>query len=442
MKTEKSSFISKGLIAIVFSMIALVVNGQTLDTSIVKTRNLKNEDILFVESSIGDITVKTWDKNELRVEYTIYVEADSKKELAAFTRKFNQAVEDQIREESAGKVYAALPFKSLSINGSDVRMTFKDNNEKFELKKFKCSLLVNMPAVNSLNLKSNFNKVAIENLLGDATIEVNSTGFMMGNCKALNLKANFSKEMKIGNVVSAVVNINSCDLKAGKIESDLSLKSNFSHIEIEKIGNKAEIVLNSSSFEASDIKILDLKGNFIRTFKAANIDQAKISLNSSEFEASKINTADVERTTFSTIKITDAGEIKIGASSSSTFSIDNVNSIESESSSFSTFNINQLKSRFRTISRSGNVQIKNVLSGFEEIDIDGTFVDINMHIAETSNYLFSADLVFPNYNISGLNFDNHEKDMSHELIRGSKGKKELATSKVNLKCQSCKITVN
>jgi len=442
MKTGKFSFIFKGLSALIFSLLTLTSSGQVLDSSIVKTKDLKKEDIIFLESSIGDINVKTWDKNELRVEYIIYAEAKSQKELSSFRNKFKQAIEDQIKNNDQGKVYASMPFNTIQINGSLVKMTFKDDNEKFELKELKCTLLVSMPAINSLNLRSNFNKVSIENLNSDATIEVNSTHFKMGDCKSLNLKANFSKDMQIGNMESAIMNINSCDLKTGKIETDLSLKSNFSHIEIEKVGNKADLVLNSSSFETTDIKMLDIKGNFIRNFKAANIEQAKISLNSSEFEAARINSVSIDRSNFSTITINEAGNIQIAASSSSKFLIDQVNSIESVSCSFSTFNINNLKNRFKTTANSGNVQIKNISAGFDEININGSFVDIDMHVAENSNYLISADLAFPNYNFSDLVYENHEKDMSHELIKGSKGNIQLATSKINLICRSCKITLN
>jgi hypothetical protein len=442
MKTGKFSFIFNGLCALIFSMFTLTSSGQVLDSSIVKTRDLKKEDIIFLESSIGDINVKTWNKNELRVEYIIYAEAKSQKELSSFRNKFKQAIEDQIKNNDQGKVYASMPFNTIQINGSSVKMTFKGDNEKFELKELRCTLLVSMPEVNSLNLRSSFNKVSIENLNSDVTIEINSTHFKMGDCKSLNLKANFSKDMEIGNIGSALLNINSCDLKTGRIETDLSLKSNFSHIEIEKIGNKADLVLNSSSFETTDIKKLNFKGNFVRNFKANTIDSAKISLTSSEFEVDKISRIDIDRTSFSNFRIGEADNIQIGASSSSKFLIDQVNSIESPSCSFSSFNINNLKNRFKTTAHSGNVQIKHIFSGFDEININGSFVDIDMHVAENSNYLISADLTFPNYNFSDLVYENHEKDISHELIIGSKGNKQLASSKINLLCQSCKITIN
>lgn len=442
MKTRKYNLVFKGLIPVLFSILTAGSFGQVLDSSIVKSRILNKEDVLFLESSIGDIDIRTWDKSELKVEYIIYAEARSEKDLSLFRDKFSKSVEDQLKEAGNGKVYASLPFNSITMNNTKVEITFKNDIRKYELRELKVTLSVYMPKVNPLNVRTSFIKLTIENLNANATIKINSTELKMGDCKELDINASFSKNMKIGNVESAKMEINSCDLGMGTIKTDLTLKSSFSHIDIEKIGNEANMVLNSCTLETTDIKFLDIKGSFIRNFKVNNIEKARINLNSSQFEANNINTIEADKITFTTLRINEVNDIQIASSSSSTFSLDRVTSLASTNSSFSAFNINNLKSRFKTSANSGNVQIKNVLTGFEEINIDGRFVTIDVHAAENCNYMISADLVFPDYNFSNIFYKNHEKDMSHEVINGWKGSEQTTTSRINLKCQSCKITLN
>ena len=442
MKARKRGFIFKAFASVALMAITYNVFCQSLDTTIVKTRHIGREDVLYAANMIGDIDVKTWDKNEIKVEYIISAEANADNELSAFIKQLIKSIEDQQKEVTPGKVTVNYPIRNIHINGRKTDITFNNSNKEYTLRDLKCSLLIHMPAVNSLNVRSSFKKVTIENLAADATVDLNSAQLVMGDCRVLNLKASFAAHMKIGNVESAKMDINSSSIEMGTVKSDIIIKSSFSNFDIGNIGNSADFDLNSSSLQATDIKNLNLHGSFIRNFKVNNVEKVTLSLNSSEFEASKAETVEANKTSFSTIRINDVNNIKIASASSSSFSLGQVGTLVSDNCSFTKFNIEKLKKSFDTNANSGNVQILNVLTGFEAIKIKGNFVSIDLHVEEKCSYLVSADLTFPNYTISGLQIRNREKDMSHEVIDGWKGNKDQASSKIDLKCSSCNITIN
>jgi hypothetical protein len=442
METRRFNLIFKSIILLTLLTLPLRSSGQAIDTTIVKTTAVDKSDVIYISSSIGDIDVKTWDKKEVKVEYVISAAAKTVAELNAFSKRLIHDIGEQQKPASAGKISVAFPFRNINRNNRSVELTFREDDERFRLQDLKCSLIVYIPKANSINVKSNFNKLTIDNLEADVKIDAGSVRMTMGDCKNLDLEANFSNNMKIGNVENAKMNLNSCELEMGAIRNNLDLKSSFSHFDIEKIGNEAIVSLNSCSFVSTDLKSLDLKGSFIRNFKVNNIEKAKINLNSSEFEAGRINSLEADKLAFTTFKLGEVGNLNIGNSSSSTFTIEKAGVVEAGSSSFTKFTLNTLSKSFKSKSNSGNVQINNILSGFDEIDINGTFVTIGINAAEGAEFQLSADMTFPNYNFNNILYQNHIKDMSHEVISGRRGNNKEALSKINLNCQSCRISID
>ena len=441
MNTKKYSSAFKIMVIITGLLITANTYCQSSDASIVKTTTLGKNDVVYVRNPALDVDINTWDRNVLKIEYQLSVKAGSEEDIRDFYSAFQEALTRQFKDAGSGDVYANVQFSSYTRNNDKTKLKIKGDDHVYNLEKFDGSIVIYMPKSNSLNAKTSFHKLNIEDLGADATIDISSAGLTMGNCRKLDLKASFSKNMKIGKTESAKMSLNSSDVEMEAIESDLDLEANFSNIEIAGIGNKAELDLNSSSMETSDIGSLDLKGSFIRSFTANNIGIAGISINSSKFEAKKITTVNVGKITFSTLKIDETGNIDIGTSSSSKFYFESANSIKAASCSFSDFEIGNLSRLFTLVAQSGNVKLNNVGKGFDKIDINGTFLTTSIHVFPGSSYLISADMSFPDYDFGNINIKSHQKDMSHEKIEGWKGS-DKSNSGINLNCQSCRITVD
>ncbi len=416
-------------------------SGQVVDTTIVRMTSPGKNDIVCIRNPWFDVKVETWDKSDLKIEYQLSVEAGSKKEIRAFLNAFNNSLNKQTGEVKSGRLNANVQFREYSNTFNRIHLKFSDDESTYTLEKLEGNLIIYMPKTSPLDAKTSFRKLNIGNLDADATVVISSSILTMGNCKKLVLESSFSNNMETGKAESAEMKLNSSSLDMGGIAGDLSLEANFSNIAIGAIGNKAKVKLNSSSFKTGDLKSLELNGSFIRSFRANNIDNATISLNSSNFEARKILSLIVEKISFSTIKSEDLADLAIGSSSSSKFFIENSGSVKVQSCSFSNFEITHLSKLFTISANSGSINIENIARGFEKIDIKGNFLTANLHTAEGCEYFFTGDMTFGHCDFGDLNIRKDIKEMSHQVIEGWKGSKEVASPVISVKCQSCKVNL-
>ncbi len=440
MKTKRYGSIFNGLSLALFILWSIHASGQELDTTIIGTKPVGKDIVIYVRNHVGDVEVKTWNKDEVKIEYRFNLVARSKEEATAFYNALKGYISKQLNTTGT-KLNVSYPFRNYVKNDNKVEIKLNSGDNKYLLKELKTNTIIYMPVFNMLEAHCNFCKLTIENLGANASLDINSCELITGNFKDLNLKASFSKNMIIGNVDRAEMDINSSSFKTGAIQSSLQLKSSFSSGVTGNIGKEAILDLNSSSFESGDIPVLNLKGSFIRNFIISRVNTAKISVNSSDLNFENISKLEVPDVSFSTLTVKSVDEVKINTSSSTTFSFDHVQSLESARCSFTNFNIWKLKDRFATNSNSGSNTIKNIMERFREISITGSFVTTAIQVAPESSFNLAADLTFPNYTFDKVTIQNREKDMNHEVLKGVKGNASQGSSLIQLNCQSCKITL-
>lgn len=441
MKKIKLNLIFNSLIVILILVSTSQGFSQTIDKTIVNSTSIASSVIVEVRGSSYDVTINTWDKNEVKAEIFIHAEAKSDEELNSFINALEAAMANQFKFKS-GNLKVSLPFRKFQQNNQKIEIELESNSKTYHLKKFKASMVINMPKQNQLEAKSSFGKLNIGNLNANADITVSSSQLEMGDCKNIKLNASFARNIKVGNVENADLKISSSDLLIGEIRNNVNLQASFSGLNIGKIGNKANLSLSSSTFETSDIKVLELSASFVRRFKMRNADKVSMKLSSSEFEASIIKILEISGISFSKLNIDQLGTLNAPACSSSKFYINKANTIEVKNSSFSDFYINSLKNSFTTKANSGSIHLTNVANGFDKIAINGQFVSIDIGVEENANYLISADLEFPNYNFKEITFQNRNKDLSKETFNGWKGSNKNASSEISFNCKSCNIRLN
>lgn len=431
------------LIAFSFLLFAGVTlsKAQKIDTVITRTAIIGSQDIVYVSSSMSDTEIRTWDKNELKVEYSLSIDANSAEDLREFLSKMTSELGGQLKNVKDGRVHANVKFTSIMKNNKNITVQFADDNKKYKLTEYESGLVVYMPAGNRLDLNSSFQEVRIGDLQNDANIRISSCRFSMGNCKHLEMDASFCKNMVAGNIESGKLRLNSSSLEMGEVKKGLELKGGFSEIDVEKIAEKADLILNSSTFETSEISELDLKGSFVRSFRANKIGKASIDLNSSKLEANHIDELKVVKTSFSTVDVNESPKISVDNSASSKYFIDRTDDMQVKYASFTHFEIGDLGKIFTVDASSGEMEIGNIDPGFEMILIAGKFFGVDLDFDDNASYSVSADLDFPNYEFRDLDINTHEKNMSHEWIEGQRKGSKNGMGRVKLNCSSCKIRV-
>ena len=205
---------------------------------------VSSSDKLSVENSFGTVDIKTWNKNEFKVDITITAKGSSDEQ----TQRLLDAIE--VKESQSGGVYSfktEVNTKGGHHSKNDKEKHGKDNQE------FQIDYAVYMPASNPLNAENSFGKLLVGDMNGATTL-TNKFGEM----NAGNISNNTSISSEFGEATVAGVNGGKITVKFGK----LTIGSIGGDVKV--VSEYAEAVFNLNN---------NLSGlNLINSFGAARIN--------------------------------------------------------------------------------------------------------------------------------------------------------------------------
>ena len=178
--------------------------------SVNKSYNVSSSDKLKIENSFGDVQVHTWNKNEIKVDVTIEVSANSESLAQKIIDKINVA-----DTKSGGDI----SFKT-SINGI--------NNTRGEKSTMKVNYDISMPANNPLRISNEFGAIVLPDFKGE--VELSSkfgslTSGALADVKSVNVE--FGKA-KIESINDGPVTIKYSSASINKMSGKIKLNLEFS----------------------------------------------------------------------------------------------------------------------------------------------------------------------------------------------------------------------
>ncbi len=163
--------------------------------SVNKSYNVSSSDKLSIENSFGSVEVKTWDRNEIKVDVDI--------EVSANTEALAQKIIDKISVTDS-KNGGNISFKT---DMKDTHNSKEERNSKDEKSTMHINYTISMPAGNPLKVENSFGSTTIPDFKGevDLTSKFGSlTTGNLANIKGINVE--FGKA-NLTNITSAPVNI-------------------------------------------------------------------------------------------------------------------------------------------------------------------------------------------------------------------------------------------
>jgi hypothetical protein len=153
----------KGFVLLAFALaplLSMANNGDEVEKkrSITKTYNVGPDDRLSIENSFGNVTVTTWDKNEIMIDIEIGVHASSEEKAQKMMELIN------IKDNQGGH--------EISYKTEIGHMSGKDNWNKNgdDTRKFYIDYKIIMPSKNPLRIENSFGKTIIPDFEGSASI--------------------------------------------------------------------------------------------------------------------------------------------------------------------------------------------------------------------------------------------------------------------------------
>jgi hypothetical protein len=233
--------------------------------SVNKSYNVSSSDRLNIQNSFGSVEVKTWNRNEIKVDVEI--------EVSANTDALAQKMLDRISVKD-GKSGNEVSFKT---DMKDIHNSKGDNkNEKSTMS---INYTVSMPAINALTVKNEFGSTTIPDFSGEVDLTSKFGSLTTGNLASIkNIHVEFGKA-NLANINSAPVTIKFSKAVISKLSgaiklnlefcsnvrlsmdnslSSLDLKTSYSTVNLKPLGSLSASYNISTSFgsfkNTSDVK--------------------------------------------------------------------------------------------------------------------------------------------------------------------------------------------
>ena len=197
--------------------------------SVNKSYNVSSSDKLKIQNSFGSVEVRTWDKNEIKVDVEIEVTANTE---AVAQRNIDRI---SVTDEKSGGV---VSFKT---NMKDI------NNSKSEKSTMNINYTIFMPSNNPLSVTNEFGPTTIPDFKGE--VELNSkfgslTTGNLSNIKAINVEFG---QANLANINSAPVNIKFSKAVVSKLSGNVKLNLEFcSNVRLSLDNNLSSLDLKTS----------------------------------------------------------------------------------------------------------------------------------------------------------------------------------------------------
>ena len=215
----------------------------------------------------------------------------------------------------------------------------------------------------TLEMDLKFGKATLKNVGADARIKMHNSRLRMGNVRNIRLDTRFS-DIELGDAASLDSKSHNDRIDAGSVQGQLDINGQFSTYTFKEVGD-ADIRTHNGNFEFERGKNFDVDGKF------------------SDFEIGRLET------------------LKALDSHNNDFDIEELDKLDANAQ-FSNFRIEKLFHSIDYTGHSGKFRVRSIGEQFQEIDIDGKFFDVDLTIPEKVPYHLSAEL-----NFGGLSAPDH-----------------------------------
>ncbi|MFC2107600.1 hypothetical protein ACFLRY_04635 [Bacteroidota bacterium] len=220
----------------------------------------------------------------------------------------------------------------------------------------------------------------------------------------------------------------------------LDLNHKYGSVELDDIEGKIDLSIKYGDFVAQ--KLLNPHCNFNLAYvDQLNIDElesANMNISYSEIDISKAAKLTID-SKYNEIDIDEVTVLMID-SDYDELSIGNVDEMEIEGG-FSEIKIENLSRKFWMDSNYGELDINNVASGFDAIEIESNHIDIDIDVASGASYKVDLYGAYTSFSVPDGNYNINQPSFTSESIKGYIGSNSNANSviKINGKYMDVKI---
>jgi hypothetical protein len=283
-----------------------------------RTVTVSGTPTVLVEHRMGDLRVRAHTRNEVRIQATIHVSADSRSEASALADRIQIDVQESLGTISLTTRYPDLLIREAQRRGRNRDLSFSVDYDLL------------LPERLPVNLRNRFGDVNVSGLKGGGSI-VNASG----RVTAADSSGRYSIENRFGNVEAMrlsgdlIIRGANGPVSANNITGLVSISNTFGNVNAASIHGDATIVNANGSVEASGI-----------TGRADLL------------------------TTFGTVEFRDVGVVTASSANGSVTG-SNVNGPANVNATFGTVTLRNVAKDVRVINANGAITLQDVRGGAE-----------------------------------------------------------------------------
>ena len=213
--------------------------------SVNRSYNVSASDKLNIQNSFGSVDVRTWDRNEIKVDVDVEVSANTE----ALAQKMLDRI--SVTDSKSGK---DISFKT---DMKDV------NNSKGEKSTMQINYTISMPAGNPLNIKNDFGSTTVPDFRGEVDLTSKFGSLTTGTLSNIkNINVEFGKA-NLENITSAPVTIKFSKAVISKLSGSVKLNLEFcSSVRLNLDNNLSSLDLKTSYSTVNLKPIGDLPASY------------------------------------------------------------------------------------------------------------------------------------------------------------------------------------
>ena len=399
--------------------VVLLVFGNTLIArDIEKTKNYHYEfkcepnAIVALYTSSANITIETWEKDEIIVDATLKMEAEEIEDIETLVRKADFQPLFKANEVRINKPFKVKKDITLQVFKKNRRITLEDGT-KLKNINYEISYTIKMPERARLNLKNSYKDVKIGNLRGESFIELYSSDLKAGKLGKTHLSLKYGSA-EIEETKEANVNLFEGRLEIG-MTRDIKLNSRYSRINL----NKADKLYGNSyedRFEITRLDELELNAKY-GTIKLGTLRH--LQLNEAyelTVEASSVQTLAVGSSKYSNYDFETVAEAKFQSSYEDKFVVVEIDRLLSNPK-YSRFEIDKLKKDLTINGYETNVSVGSIDPGVATIRVEGKYMNILLHRSMNLPVRVWADVKYASFYYNRKLFTVKREDEKAEKLQ-------------------------
>lgn len=407
--------------SLAFSIIILAgVNtayGQDLNKTYKWNYNVDAGTELILENYDADIDIHVWDKPEIEFHMIITAEFRNKEDVD----DIDSYLRDLEFESTGGKTRINTRFWNNRTNIFGVSTMILDGLKTIRYKKFKMECMVWMPADASIDLKSKYSDITMDDIGGSLKLDLYNDELYAGSVSGdASIKAKYS-EMSFTGMKDINADLYNCELSTGDA-GNMKLITKYSGIETLDAGT-----LDIDSYEDEFIFNSCSDMRFIAKYSELSTGQAGKLIADTyecEFKADKISKAKIT-SKYSEFTISDAGTILFESAYEDRLDSDNTLSLNISESKYSDYYIGKLENSLLAKETYENeIIIDELGEGIDKFIADGKYNDIKLGVPSSLNCRIKASIRYPELDISEELFRTKimikdGSDLEYEGIKGT-----------------------